>query len=118
MSDQLARRNLLEALVSLAGNVEGTIDCLRTVAPTESSVLLDRANIRLAVEAFLKGELSADHLEQWAEAVHGADDVILDPSDRDLLADALFELSTPELFGTMEEIVDRIREWVGGLSDI
>lgn len=118
MSEPFDRRSLLESLVAFTGNVEATLASLPTsaLAGPRAPVQIDRANIRLAVEAFLKGELSADLLERWAEAVHGADDVVLDPADETFLSAALFELSTPELFGSMEEIVAGIRERDGGPS--
>ncbi|MFT3887736.1 MAG: hypothetical protein QM713_06190 [Arachnia sp.] len=49
-------------------------------------------------------------LERWAEAVHSAEDIELDSSDHDFLSKALFELPTPELFDSMEEVVFRLRE--------
>lgn len=119
MSGPLDRRSLLESLVALTGNIEVTLASLRASAPSGpgASVQIDRANIRLAVEAFLNGEVSAHLLERWAEAIHGADDVVLDPADEAFLSDVLFELSTPELFGSMEEIVAGIRERDRGPSE-
>lgn len=104
------------ALVALRGNLEDTLASLRIPAVTGagSPVQIDRANIRHAVEAFLKGELSAEQLGRWAEAVHSAEDVTLDPADESFLSQALFELSTPELFGSMEEIAAEILERDGG----
>ncbi len=49
-------------------------------------------------------------LERWAEVVHTEEDIEGDWADRDFLSQAIFELSTPELFGSMEEIVARLRE--------
>ena len=112
MNGPLDRRSLLESLVALTGNIEAIFVSLRAsaLAASGSSVQIDRANVRHAIEAFLKGEISADLLERWAEAVHGADDVALEPADKAFLSEALFELSTPELFGSMEAIVAGIRE--------
>jgi hypothetical protein len=58
--------------------------------------------------------ISAGHLERWAELVHGSDDVTLDPADEEFLAGALFELSTPDLFGAMADIVAELRDRDGG----
>lgn len=104
------------ALVALRGNLEDTLASLRIPAVTRagSPAQIDRANIRHAVEAFLMGELSAEQLERWAEAVHSAQDVTLDPADEPFLTQALFELSTPELFGSMEEIAVEILGRDGG----
>ena len=112
MNERFDRRSLLEALIALNRNIEVTLSSLQAsqLGARDSSVQIDRGNIRLAIEAFLRGTVSADLLERWAEAVHGADDVVLDPADEAFLSDALFELSTPELFGSMEEIVAAIQE--------
>lgn len=40
----------------------------------------------------------------WAETVQGHDYVALNDEDRDLLAQAIFELSSPELFGFIDQI--------------
>lgn len=119
MNKPLDRRSLLESLISLTGDIEAALTNLRASAPTAtgSSVQLDRASIRLATDAFLNGNLSMDLLERWAEAVHSADDVLLDPADEPFLSNALFELSTPELFGSLEEIVAGLRERDAGSGD-
>ncbi|WP_392507569.1 hypothetical protein ACF3NT_11555 [Naumannella halotolerans] len=113
MSEPVDRRTLLKSLVTLAGDVEATLESLRTsgvAEPVRTLGQFDRTHVRHGVEAFLSGEVSADLLERWAEAVHSAEDVALDPSDEAFLADALFQLSTPELFGSMEAIVAAISE--------
>jgi hypothetical protein len=79
------------------------------VDPRAAPKVLSRAHVFRALDAFSRGALPASLLEAWAEALHTAEDVILDVGDRDFLAEALFELSTPELFGSMEEVVARLR---------
>ena len=66
-----------------------------------------------ALDEFDAGALSEADLVAWAEEVHGREDIELDPNDSDLLADALFELSTPELFGPMTGVVSAIRRRLG-----
>ena len=112
MSGPLDRLSLLEALIGLSGNIELTLASLVTSAAPGNgpSVQLGRANVRHAMDAFLGGELSASLLERWAEAVHGAEEVVLDPADEAFLSDALFELSTPDLFGSMDEVVAHLRD--------
>lgn len=112
MSDYTDRARARDALLALVPDLEAAFDALGRFEPTTSgpSAQLDRATIRLALDAFTRGDLSPAVLERWAEAIHSADDVELDSADQDFLSEALFELSTPELFGTMEEIVARLRE--------
>jgi hypothetical protein len=112
MSDYADRASARDALLALVPDLEAAFDALGRFELTTSgpSAQLDRAAVRLALDAFTRGDLSPAMLERWAEAIHSADDVELDSADQDFLSDALFELSTPELFGPMEDIVARLRE--------
>jgi hypothetical protein len=119
MSDYPDRESARDALLALVPDLDAAIDALGMFEPSTSgaSARLERATIRRALDAFRRGDLSPDGLERWAEAVHSADDVELDSADQDFLAEALFELSTPELFGSMEEIVAGLRERDQGSSN-
>lgn len=112
MIDSCDRRDLLQSLIGLVGDVGATLSDLRASAPTQSRavVQLGRDDVRFAADEFLAGRLSAENLVQWAEVLHSAEEVVLDPADEGYLADALFELSTPELFGPMEEVVADLRK--------
>ena len=63
-----------------------------------------------ALDYFVAGSLDEASLCAWAEAIQGREDVELDPAARDILAEALFELSTPELFGPVVEVVESVRQ--------
>lgn len=119
MSDYTDRESARDALLALVPDLDAAFEALGRFEPpaSGSSVQLDRATVRLALDAFTRGDLSPAVLERWAEAVHSADDVELDSADQDFLSEALFELSTPELFGSMEEIVVRLRERDQGPAD-
>ncbi|WP_369745162.1 hypothetical protein [Paenarthrobacter sp. AMU7] len=62
-----------------------------------------------ALDEFWAGKISADDLCAWAEELQGREDIALDPEDRDFLADALFQLSTPELCGPADEVAVALR---------
>ena len=62
-----------------------------------------------ALDEFSAGKISADDLCAWAEELQGREDVALNPQDRDFLADALFQLSTPELCGPADEVAVALR---------
>lgn len=110
MSGCTDRAAALVALLALTSDLEDALDAVRRFEMLDQTeFVLDRTALRRALEAFSKGELSAELLERWAEAVHTADDIELDPADREFLADALFELSTPEIFGAMGQIVADLR---------
>ena len=112
MSDYTDRMSARDALLAVAPDLEVALEALRRFDPpaSEPTARLDRATVRRALDAFTRGDLSPALLERWAEAVHSAEDIGLDSADHDFLSEALFELSTPELFGSMEEIVARLRE--------
>jgi len=112
MSAYMDRASARDALLALPSDLEAVLEALGQFerTPSDRPVPLDRATVRRALGAFTRGELSPALLERWAEAVHSADDVELDSDDRDFLSEVLFELSTPELFGSMEEVVASIQE--------
>lgn len=112
MSTPIDRRSLVESVIGLTGSFEADLAALATFGPAQagSSVQVDRFSLRRALRAFEEGRLSADQMERWAEFVHGADDVTLDPTDEEFLSAAVFELSTPELFGSMSRIVADLRD--------
>lgn len=111
MNNYSDRRSALAALITLVPGIEDVLVALPSlVTPlAEPPIRLDRADVRRALDAYDDGELTDDLVERWAEAIHTADDVELDPADRDYLSDALFALSTPELFGSMDEVVLELR---------
>ena len=111
MNEFTDRASARQALLALAPDLEAALDALRGFAlrAGESSVL-DRAGVRLALGRFVRGEISGELLERWAEAVHSAEDIDLDATDQAFLSEALFQLSTPELFGPIEEIVSGLWE--------
>jgi hypothetical protein len=57
-----------------------------------------------ALDEFWAGKISADDLCAWAEELQGREDIALNPQERDFLADALFQLSTPELCGPADDV--------------
>ena len=63
-----------------------------------------------ALEMFLAGDLDASELERWADAIEGRDDIEYDPSCSSVVADFLFDASTPQLNGVFTE--DRAAEWI------
>lgn len=111
MNQRTTRRDLIEALLVPGEDLDGILNALRACPDPLNSRLLrfDRRSLRMGISAFERKLLTAEQLERWAEAIHSCDDVGLDPADRDMLADALLQLSTPELFGSMDEIVAGIR---------
>lgn len=73
------------------------------------AVVLRRTDLLKAIELHASGQLTDQDLEDWAEAIHGAEEIELDDADRAVLSQAVFELSTPELFGDMSDLVRALR---------
>lgn len=98
------RRPVAEAIQQLA---EFPWDC-----PAEL-VELKAADVIGAIGMHLRGSLSGDVLESWAEALTGRDDIGMAAGQASIVADALFELSSPELFGapatTLAPLLERLR---------
>lgn len=61
-----------------------------------SLVVLRPEHICRAIDRFLKDEVSAKELEDWAEAVEGREDIEYLASHSEIISEALFQLSTPE----------------------
>lgn len=107
MASQADRREAIRDLIHLRRPLNEVHALLSAAAPPSQDDLatLVTQDISHVLNEFLSGRLSTTELEAWAEAVHGCEDIALDPDDRDFLADALFELSTPELCGPANEVV-------------
>ncbi len=85
----------------------------------ENLVTLKREHICAALQQFLAGAVSAKQLEDWAELLEDRPGVEyeLDPGaeeDAAIVADALFELSTPEIHNPLtraraSEIIESLR---------
>lgn len=67
--------------------------------------VLRAADVRHALREHLSGRVDAHELESWAERLHSDESVELDDASGGLVAQAVFELSTPELFGSMDVVV-------------
>lgn len=112
MTSKPSRVEALRDLVELRGSVS---DALVHVSEFKwevdgDVVILTVRDLSRALDGYSAGLVDETSLCDWAETAQGRDDIVLDAGDRDLLADALFELSTPELFGDMAEVVGLIRE--------
>ncbi|MFJ2370433.1 hypothetical protein [Microbacterium sp. NPDC087665] len=106
MIDRLAS---LRALIALQGPVPQLLTDAHTY-DLEPGALVDLtlADVRRALALYASKDVSARELEDWAEAIHTAEDIELDETHRAELAQILFELSTPALFGGMAEAVESI----------
>jgi hypothetical protein len=78
-------------------------------SPEELTVLAV-TDVVSALESYALGEMDPDDLESWAEAIAGRDDVAMETAAADVLTQAIFELSSPELFGPVASTAPRLLE--------
>jgi hypothetical protein len=67
-----------------------------------------RPNRRRPFARYRRAELSENDLIDWAEALQGREDLRLEPHDDGRIKDALFSVSTPELFGELPDVVSAL----------
>ena len=115
MTSNPNRQEALLALIELRTTVDAALARLYEFErrADDELVMLTVRDLRRALDGFSAGTLDEAGLIAWAEAVHGREDIGLDAADRDLLSAALFELSTPELFGSITVVVSEIKGRLG-----
>ena len=75
----------------------------------ESDLVITRPiDVVNALDRYERGDLAEAELVEWAEALFGRDDVGYPADETESVKEALFELSTPELFGPVGETVLRL----------
>lgn len=81
-------------------------------------VELGPEHVAKVLQRYLRREWSATDVEAWAEALEGRDDVGYSPGARERIADALHELSTPEVSGPLtDEVASRWLEALRARAD-
>jgi len=76
-------------------------------------IFIEPVNVLNVLDEYARGTLAERDLIGWAEALDARDDVGFVAADAQLLRTALFELSAPELFGPIGEVVSSIRARLG-----
>jgi hypothetical protein len=80
----------------------------------EELVELTPGHVLRVLTEYQQARIDEEELSAWADAVEGRDDVGRASGRESLLNDALFEMSSPELFGPLDEVVPsliaRLRE--------
>jgi hypothetical protein len=99
--------SLLRWQSELGALVDAANSCDQQDGP---SVLLDREAVKTVLQRCIAGKVEVAELPIWAGAVHMLERVEIEEDDLDLLAQFLFEVSTPELFEPMT--VDLCQAWI------
>lgn len=107
------RQTVLD-LVQWNGPISDLVAAVRRIPERVTPVvILDRTAAEAALRKLLADEAPLTDLTAWAEELHTREDVDIEPGHEDLLAQFLFELSTPELFEPItREFCNR---WIGEL---
>lgn len=93
---------LLEGRPTVRNAIAQARTSMHVTAP--SPVVLHVRHVEWLIALYRSAEISGEELEQWADTVRSVSDISFDPQHRDMLAQSLFELSSPDLFGEMSEI--------------
>lgn len=109
------RLGLLVELVTLSRPLDATLEALaRQHWDADSEmVTLDRGNVAAVLQRYLSGELDAETLEAWANAIELCDDIGL-PDDDQLLRNTMFDLANPEM--ASQPLADRAKTILDMLS--
>ncbi|WP_163163584.1 hypothetical protein [Arthrobacter sp. Alg241-R88] len=120
MTNYNAYEEALHDLLELRFPVGSVLERLSKIqAPGETKpVILTLRGLRQVLDLHAAGCLDDESIERWAEAVHTLDDIELADVERAFLAEALFELSSPELFGPISQIVSELRMKVKGSGGV
>ena len=109
-----ALRDLLELHLPVATALEA----LRRFSwDSDELVTVTRAQISAVLDRFAAGRLTADEVVEWAESVHLRDDIAREEGAEDVVNEVLVEMSSPELFGALDEIVPDLKARLGGLGE-
>ncbi len=95
-----SKRELLLDLIKMRRPVEIVISALALHTWGRVGVVELRASDAVRVlDCYTEGSVSNSELVAWSEAIECRDDIDLEPSYRDWLAQLLFEVSNPEING-------------------
>ena len=79
-----------------------------------SLIRLSADHVRLVLARFLKGELSADAVEEWANLIECREDIGFESEFEDVLKDVIFELANPGLMHPLDRAF--IEGWLDCLA--
>lgn len=106
-----ARRATLLNLIELRVPLTAALNAVRRLLWDSDAelVILRVADVRHALTEFRDERLTANDIEQWAEAVEGREDIGFEPGQEDRLKHFLFEAANPELSRPVEQVC---AEWL------
>src|SRR5262245_41682677 len=112
MDTNKSRRDVLLSLTNFNRPLAAIRDDLSAYPwdSKESVVTLTREHVRSVLNRFLKGEISAAELEEWANMIEGREDVNFEGVAEEYIKDIIFELANPAL--TIHPDPDNVRKLI------
>ena len=108
---ELSREELLRQLID--GHVSSADIAERLGAVGWDSdreiVTLTRSDALAILSRFIRGEVKADEVGEWANAIEGREDIGYEPGSEATLSDLVFELANPEI--STELTAERAEDW-------
>lgn len=97
------RQELVRELIASPADAAVLVEQLRDHPwdSEEQLVTLRADDLRRVLRQFDRGELSAEQVAAWADALEMRDDVELDPDCEEAVRDAVFVLANPDLEGAL-----------------
>ena len=115
-TDLSARERVLHALLACQQPLEKVLsDLARFGWDAERAVVsLNARHVVDVLQRFVRGDVSAQEIEDWANAIEGRDDIATDESASGVLAEAMFALANPALQGVLDVV--SAKRWVERLQ--
>lgn len=106
------RDKLLLQLVNFEQPIADTVSLLNQYSWDSGEVLvtIEKDHVINICDRYLKGELSADDVENWANAIEGREDLEYQVNFADLLHELIFTLANPILTGPWSR--EKAHEWL------
>ena len=109
------RKEILEALIRFESPLPDLTKAVRSLSwDADPVVILRRLDIANVLDRFASGELDATTIEDWANLIECREDIDYEPDHEESVAQAIFDLANPILYGPLEitvpEIYARFRE--------
>lgn len=94
-----SRQDLLVRLMDGSDVPEALVNALgRFPWDSETAVVtLDRKHAKRVLERYLAGELTADWLEAWGNAIEGREDIGFEAGHETIIAETIYQLANPLL---------------------
>lgn len=100
------RKEVLKRLIAYEDNLALIMQDLQSFEwdSDKDLVRLNRQDISAVLARYLSGELYSSHVEDWANALEGREDVGYEAGKRNLIKDTIFDLANPDLSEPLSEL--------------